>query len=372
MKHLYLFFLITVLSLPAFSQNCTIVLNRAEDDYEAGRLLGIPERIEPCLEAESFSKEEEIRALKLMTLVYIFTDNDTRADEYLVRLLKADPEHDLDPEVDPAELYYLYNQFRVKPIFRIAFRAGINLSSPQIVESFSTANTNLWPKFTNGRTPSGLQSYEVEGSQAVAPFNNIGLGTFLELMIERHLFRGIEVAAGPQLRISSFNVDVFVNQSSTFASIVEQQTYLRLPVLARYNLWYEEEPRRPVLPYVYLGGSFDYLANAIVSEGGRSGGTSFSLVENNDYKANDMVFDTNVSIFGGLGAKFRISRVHFLTLEARYDRSFGLYNNPENRWNNNQNSTFDLAYVLDDVKLHMFSFSVGYTQSIYSPKKLNE
>ena len=371
MKHFYLFLLITVLGLPAFSQNCTIILNRAEDDYEAGRLLGIPDRITPCLENEAFSKEEEIRALKLMTLVFIFTDNDSKADEYLVKLLKADPEHDLDPEVDPAELYYLYNQFRVKPIFRVAFRAGVNSSDPQIVNSFTSSTTNTWPKFTNGRTPEGLKTYTVEGSQPVAAINGIGLGTFLELMIERHLLKGVEVAGGPQLRISSYNVDMYLNNSSMYSEIVEKQTYLRLPVLARYNLWYEDEPRKDILPYAYLGGSFDYLLSSIVSDGARTGGTSFSLVENNDYKANDMVYNTNVSIFGGLGAKFRMA-THFLTVEFRYDRSFGLYHNPENRWNNNQNSTFDLAYVPDDTKLHMFSFSVGYTRSIYNPKKLVE
>ena len=38
--------------------------------------MGIPERIQGCLTNEGFSKEEEIRALKLLTLVYIFTDND--------------------------------------------------------------------------------------------------------------------------------------------------------------------------------------------------------------------------------------------------------------------------------------------------------
>ncbi|XOV95305.1 MAG: hypothetical protein ACFHWX_11465 [Bacteroidota bacterium] len=371
MKNFYLFLLITVLSVPAFAQNCTIVLNRAEDDYEAGRLLGIPERITPCLEAESFSREEEIRALKLMTLVYIFTDNDTKADEYLVRLLKADPEHDLDPEVDPAELYYLYNQFRVKPIFRIAFRAGINTSAPQIVNSFSTSDTNTWPKFTNGKTPTGLKEYKVGDNPAVAAVNGIGLGTFLELMIERHLKYGIEVAGGPQLRISTFNVDQYINNASIFNTIKEQQTYLRVPALVRYNLWYDDEPKRSILPYAYAGGSFDYLLVGQVSEGSRTGGTSYSLVENNDYKANEMVDNTNISVFGGLGAKFRIA-THFLTLEMRYDRSFGLYNNPGNRWNNNQNSTFDVGYVQDDLKLNFFSFSVGYTQSIYSPKKLVE
>ncbi len=371
MKQLYLILILTVFSLPAFAQNCTIILNRAEDDYDAGRLLGIPDRITPCLDGESFSKEEEIRALKLMTLVYIFTDNDSKADEYLVRLLRADPEHDLDPEVDPAELYYLYNQFRVKPIFRLAFRAGLNISTPQIIQPFSTSNTNTWPKFTNGRTPDGAIQYDAPDGQAVAAINGIGLGTFMELMIERHLLNGIEIAGGPQLRITSYNVDIYHNNPSIFASIKDQQTYLRLPIMGRYNLWYEEEPRKSILPYVYAGGSFDYLINSIVSEGARTGGTSFSLVENNDYKANDMVYSTNFSVFGGLGAKFRIA-THFLTVEARYDRSFGLYNNPDNRWNNNQNSTFDLGYVQDDIKLNLFSFSVGYTHSIYSPKKLIE
>ena len=368
MKQLYLLLFLIGFGFFASAQNCTIILNRAEDDYEAGRLLGIPERIQGCLTNEGFSKEEEIRALKLLTLVYIFTDNDARADEHLVLLLKADPEHKLDPEVDPAELYYLYNQFRVKPIFRVAFKASINMSTPKIVQSFSTSNPNTHPKFINGKTADGNKEFRVD-EQGFIPFSGIGLGTNLELMIERHLTKGIEIAAGPQLRISQFNVDQFINAQSVYTSATDRQVYLRLPVLARYNLWYDTE--RNFIPYAYAGGSFDYLLSSTLIDASRTGGTSFTLVDNNDFKANEQVYNTNFSVFGGLGAKFKIA-THFLTLEVRYDQSFGFYNNPENRWNNNQNTAADLGYVQDDTMLNFFSFSVGYTQSIYNPKKLSE
>jgi hypothetical protein len=48
------------------------------------------------------------------------------------------------------------------------------------------------------------------------------------------------------------------------------------------------------------------------------------------------------------------------------------YTNADNRWSGNQFVTYDLGFVEDDLALDAVSFSIGYTYSIYSPKKLKE
>jgi hypothetical protein len=49
-----------------------------------------------------------------------------------------------------------------------------------------------------------------------------------------------------------------------------------------------------------------------------------------------------------------------------------LYNyiNAENRWSQNPLSSYDLAFVEDDLSLDLMSFSVGYIYSIYNPQKI--
>ena len=97
------------------AQTWTQKLLIAERDYDAGRLVNIVDNIsggfEKSLGEKGYTSEEKIRALKLITKVYIFIDNEPKSDEYMIKLLRADKEHNLDPKVDPAELYDLYRKF---------------------------------------------------------------------------------------------------------------------------------------------------------------------------------------------------------------------------------------------------------------------
>ncbi len=370
-KILFLLFFCT-LSLGVFAQNCTQKLVQAERDYEAGRLAGIPNALAACLaNKDGFSKEEQIRAYRLLTLVHIFTDNEPAAEEALVKLLKADPEHLLDESTDPAELFYMYDQFQVNPIFRLGLRVGVNQSLPSVMETFTTSNTNFDAKFYNGNE---------DGSA----FTNLGstvlaLGFWGELTIEKHLGKGFEAVGGFQGRLSSYNVDNFYSNElegtlsedlneELISTLTNQQFYGRVPLYIRYT--YNYRRRTGVKPYAILGVSGDYLLSAVYSDATRGGGTPFTLnatAGEDDLKQFDQVNDFNVSAFVGLGIKIP-ARTHFLTFEFRYDNSFLNYINADNRYAN-QVVSFDLAHVEDNLTLNFVSFSVGYIHSIYNPKK---
>ena len=360
-----LFLIAQMASAQTWSQR----LSAAERDYEEGRLANIPARLEGGFLLDSkeggYSKEERIRALKLITKVYIFIDDEPKAEENLIKLLKADKEHKLDRRVDPAELYFLYEQFRTKPIFRLALRTGMNKSYPQIMETFNTANSLTINKIYNGVG-------DPPGTATTA--GTLGTGFWGELVGERHLRWGVEVGTGIGLRNSSYDVDNFVGESAggdpTLISFVSnQQLNFRVPVFARYNLRYFEE--FGPIPYFTIGASYDRLLDARYVEATRRGGTSVTLSSNTDLIATDQVNRNNLSGYLALGTKLRV-KTHFLTLEFRYDRSFYNYINEDNRWNGNQAIAYDLAFVEDDLSLDMLSFSIGYTYSIYSPKKLKE
>ncbi|MEP0367637.1 MAG: porin family protein [Cyclobacteriaceae bacterium] len=381
MKKLLLLAFFSVAITQLYAQNCAQRLSQAERDYEAGKLIDIPRVVLELLKGENgdynceLSKEEEIRARKLLTKTYIFTDREAQAENALIGLLKVDPEHPLDKQVDPRELFFLMDQFRTEPIFRVAFRAGTNINQVYVIgDQFSTASSGgsqNFPKFYNGKTVNGNDDFELEDGGSFSAQSGIAFGFTGELMMERHLLKGVEVGLGVQFRKSSYNVDAYLIPDASFVTTVTNtQTYLRTPFLLRYNLFYNNH-RHKLKPYVYGGASLDFLLSANYSEASRSGGTTFTLgSENADLTKKNQVNTLDYSIFGGAGVKLRIN-THYLTLEGRYDNALNNYIDSNNRMASNS-SNFDLAFVEDNLSLNNISITVGWAHSIYSPKKLKE
>lgn len=361
------------------AQTWTQKLLIAERDYDAGRLVNIVDNIsggfEKSLGEKGYTKEEKIRALKLITKVYIFMDNEPKSDEYMIKLLRADKEHNLDPKVDPAELYDLYRKFRSQPIFRIGLRVGVNKSYPNIINAFGTGNTGIVSKIYNGVGESPNEASVNGGS---------GTGFFINAMAERYLDWGLEVGLGLEFRNSQYSVDNYItygdsiqvngiNEIAQFAvlstMVTHQQSFFRVPLLLRYNFKYDSD--NSFVPYIAVGASYDYLLDAKYLEGNRTGGTEYKFDSDLSLKDLDLIAKNNFSVFACLGLKMRI-KTHFLTLEAKLNKALLNYINPNNRWSNNPLSTYDLAFVEDDFSLDMLSFSFGYTYSIYNPQKLKE
>ncbi|MEQ9467850.1 MAG: outer membrane beta-barrel protein [Ekhidna sp.] len=364
-KHLItccLFFI----SLWGFSQTssqCARSLAQAELAFEQGRLSDIintytdeASGFTRCLNGGVFSVEEEIRAYKLLTKAYLFQDDEAMAEEMFVKLLKADKEHQLSPE-DPAELYLLKDKFKTEPILRVAVRVGANKSLPSVIQNFNTFQV-------------GDKRYNESGAET-----GLGIGFWFEALAERHLTKGIEVATGIQYRIASYEVEGDLIENDLNYVAKNTSNMLRFPLLVRYSLNYDKKDkdgnRKKILPYVFIGGSYDLMLKAKYVDTRRTGGTAYTLPdESEDLTASDQVAKSNISIIGGLGARFRVGRseVDFFSMEVRYDNSLFNYINPDNRWVN-EDVNFGIGHVEDDLTLNTLSFSVGYTRSLYIPRK---
>ena len=373
------FFLLFFLTFFVSAQTWTQKLLIAERDYDAGRLVNIVDNIsggfEKSLGEKGYTSEEKIRALKLITKVYIFIDNEPKSDEYMIKLLRADKEHNLDPKVDPAELYDLYRKFRSQPIFRIGLRVGVNKSYPNIINTFGTGNTGIVSKIYNGVGESPNEASVNGGS---------GTGFFINAMAERYLNWGLEVGLGLEFRNSQYSVDNYITYGDSLqvngiaeiaqfavlsTMVTHQQSFFRVPLLLRYNFKYDSD--NSFVPYIAAGASYDYLLDAKYLDGNRTGGTEYKFDSDLSLKDLDLIAKNNFSVFACLGLKMRV-KTHFLTLEAKFNKALLNYINPNNRWSNNPLSTYDLAFVEDDFSLDMLSFSFGYTYSIYNPQKLKE
>jgi hypothetical protein len=310
-------------------------------------------QFQKCLKDGIFTKEEEIRAYKLLTKTYIFLDREREAEENLVKLLGVDKEHNLAKD-DPSELYFLYDKFKTEPIFRVGFRVGTNASNPYVIQNF---NTTVGEKKYNG---AGAES-------------GLGIGFWGEALIEKYLKNGTELAAGPQIQIANYKVES--DFSGLTYNVQNQSVMLRAPVFARYNFGYDKRDidnnRAKLIPYAFLGASFDYLIKARYVNTSRTGGTTYTL-PSDDQEASlsdrDQVVKSNVSILGGLGFKLRVQNVNFFTLEVRYNNSLFNYINAENRYINDVVRT-NIGFVEDDLTINTFAISAGYTLSLYKPRK---
>lgn len=344
------------------SSDCTRELDRMELWFEQGRLSDIINTYEDggsrfvrCLENDVFSVEETIRAYKLMTKAYLFQDNERKAEELFVLLLKVDKEHQLSPD-DPAELYLLKDKFKTEPILRVAVRAGVNKSLPSIIQNFNTFQ-------------SGQKRYNQQGNNT-----GLGIGFWFEALAERHITKGIEVATGLQYRIATYEVEGEMIENDLNYVAKNTSNMLRFPLLVRYSLFYDKLDgggnRIKLMPYVFLGTSLDLTLSAKYVDAQRTGGTAYTLpAESSDLKAFNQVASNNISVMGGLGVRFRVGRseVDFFSLEVRYDNSFFNYINPDNRYAN-EDVNFGIGHVEDDLTINTIAFSVGYTRSLYIPR----
>jgi hypothetical protein len=369
MKRLFLISFFAVVSLNwAFAQlTATQQLNKAEDDYEAGILIGIPEQITGRM--AEFSNAERVRAKKLLTLVYIFSDEEEKAEKALVDLLKEEPEYRLDPKVDPAELYFLYSQFRTEPIFKLSFRLGANNSYPTILGEYGTYDINEGALFINGKTKSGAVEKDyanVFDTASLTPDNgSLAVSMWAELMAEKHVGKGIELGGGLQFRTSKYVAEQF-NNSSQSIEWTNTRAMLRTPFQIKYTYNYSNRDKK-ILPYAIAGLSYDYILSANVDVTSTIGIGASDNIDIKNGKEPRQINVHNMSYYFGLGAKYRVN-THFLSVELRYELSPFNYIDGDYRLSN-QTSSFEMGYNEPDLKINMLSLSFAYTISVHNPVK---
>ncbi len=370
-KNILLLITVFCCAIPVFSQTkksaeassrCTQSLSLAEDQYKAGILQGIPERLNSCLRGSNFSKEETIRAYKLLTLVYIFDDNEKLADDNMVQLLKADPEHAYDIIADPAEFIFLYNKYRTKPIFRVGVTASNSITSTNVIRSF-----------TSNPVSKETKSYST------------GTGIGVAVSIEKEFFDYFEAV----FSVGYFNKQFSYIQSdfgfetdpspndnpSRGFSVLESQNWL--DANAGVRAYY---PVGNFIPYVYLGGAVNYLQSA--SENGTRGAVSTSNIDLVKTQNREQL---NFSLVYGAGLKIR-QKVNFVNLEVKYMNGLTNVVQGDNRYpviesfdanvvnsieDQKQDRLYSVGIVDDNFSVNTLFFSIGYIKSFYNPKKLN-
>ena len=346
-KKVAYFALLLFTLLPIYAQiPCSQVLQQAQLRYSDGSILGILSQLSSCLETPArtgFTKEEEIRAQKLITLSQIFSDNVPAAEEEMRTLLDIDPEHQLDPVLDPKEIFYLYNKFRTKPIYRIRLTVGYNRTEINNIRSFGVENL--------------LQDAEEQE----------GGTTFIgKIEIEKAILNRIELAVGLQGTTRSFELRNGLYDYSEY-ELSESQLWAEVPLTCRFLF----NIRKRAQPYIFGGWQPGILLSSQIS-GLRQGGTVINISDQ-DLIATEQRNRLNYQAFGGLGIRFRSrNRKSFFFTEILYQRYLTNIVNADQRYLASQDLSFRLGYVDNDFNLHGLQFNTGLIFSVYKPKKLRK
>jgi hypothetical protein len=137
-RSLLLVLVLSVVSqLNLTSQSCAVKLRNAENEFNAGRVEGVPALLEECL-ASGFTKVEELKAYQLIIRSYLYDDRTSLAESTMLEFLRKHPEYQVSP-TDNVEFVYLLNKYNIKPIIQV----GINIGGQ------STFITGITPLNTN-------------------------------------------------------------------------------------------------------------------------------------------------------------------------------------------------------------------------------
>ena len=342
------FFWVIGLLLPAavLGQPCSQLLSLMEDQYEAGALLPIPQRITDCIRGagDRFTKAERIRAHRLAVLSHLFTDNQEASEGSMEALLRLSPEYVFSEDADPKELFYLYEKFRAEPIYRFAFYLMGNYSIVNSSRSYGVENT---------ATASEQASGGVLGGAGVA--------------VEKHLFSFFDLVVGAQFSSRSFSLrnDLY---DYSYYELNEVQFWFDAPIGARF-FPLPSSKKRFFQPYFQVGWMPSLLFSSSLSGIRQGGGVvnlgSLSLLDEGKRK----LFAH--SAFLGLGFKYRLrNRRNFLIVDLAYVRNNTNLVRQDRRYLGNQDFHFRLGYVDDNFSVDALQASVGFLFSVYNPKKL--
>lgn len=331
-------FSIGYIEVSAQTTSCAQTLRLARATYEQGRLHEIPVLLEGCLRS-GFTVQEQVEALKLLTLTYIYLEEPEKADDHMLRLLQTDHYFEINEAIDPAEFVALYRTFRTDPIYRIGIKAGAVAAQPNVVSS----------DFANEGT--GTYKY---GISFIA-------GISVEIPFKKRF------TLNPELYLQQ---KVFTNTNSVttaggdFVLTAKQTlTYISLPLGIQYRLL---EKDTKLNPYALGGVSIDYLANGSLSAERKR--TGFAPIEKKTFSISSDREKLNVSLLAGAGIKYRMAGGYGIA-EVRYN--YGLFNvNTKSSTYSNQELAFNYQAVDGIFKINSLSFTIGYVHNIFNPKKL--
>jgi hypothetical protein len=338
------------------AQDCVQNLETAQQRFDEGRIQDIEGLLKTCVAMGTYTDAEKSQALRLLTLAFIFLEEDVDAQYNMLMLLKANHEFEINPAVDPTEFINLHKRYRTKPLFNIGARYIFNFTQPVVTDLNGSLDLN--------------NNIATRGTYTTV-FSFLGLGLNFEYALNDKFI------LFPELQFITKTINKKIEQreltstNTTDAPYLivenqENQQWLSLPVSVKYLF----DVSKLFKLYAVAGGSIDYLIAA--SKPGDiatlqmtgAADVGFTIEKQNDHNR------LNFGILAGGGATYKLGE-GFIAFDARYAYGLTKVSLPENSLTSQDARQLGNVLIQDDgYRLNNIYLSVGYTANIYFPKKL--
>jgi hypothetical protein len=344
----------SVLSANVFAQSitCEEQLNAAAAEFEAGRFYGIPGMLKSCID-KGFTTEQRQRAFLLLTQTYLLLQDPIAAEDSYLKVLKANPEYETNPDVDPIDVVYLSKKFTAAPIFSLYGRAGGNTSVARVINSLYAYDSPGVPS---------------KDKYTLRPGFQIGAGVDWHVIDQFSISAELNLlsASYRRTRTDIFGRDVLVS--------TDQQSSLVVPLMVKYT----HKTKSNIKPFGYAGYSIQLLLSdklKVISENkdenpdSEVGNISTETYESPSRNYTAIRTSINQSFLVGGGAKLK-SGLNYWFLDLRY--ALGLTNIINKDAVFQTEEIFRSGHVDDFLRLDNLSLSVGFVYPLYKPRHVKK
>jgi len=349
-RQFYLIILLLFVGNIAFAQrpqteNSTCLSN-AERAYRDGQIEVIRETLQNCLELKKnkVSKEIKARGYRLLTITYLYFNENDSAEYFMKQLLKYEKEYKVDENQDPSEFVELYNRFRTDPVFLLEFQGGVNNAIVRTLNNYSLGDTETsLGEYTSGIGFSAGILFELPLSNKFSAISGINY-TANQYHYERTQF---------ELGYSKLELN-------------ESIQWMEIPLIFKFYF-----SKKSFKPFIQLGVKAQYLLSAtanlsktdFLSES--SGNSTYEgrpLDISPQREKSTFLADAAI----GFNWKDIIGRGY---LTSKIGVTYGLVNiaNTSQRYANRELIN-DYNYVSNDFSIDNMNFMLGYAIPIYRPK----
>lgn len=335
LKTILLSFFVIAVSV-SFSQNsCTQKLEHAEELYEVGQIDKVAPLLEDCIE-NGFSKEERVRAYRLLTLCNLYYNENKKAIRSMEKLLRTNPEYKIS-EFDPSEFISMHNTFRTKPVFITGIKSSFGGIHFYSVDNYNDINS--------------MESYGV-----YTP----GVSYSAGLSFESPIITELSVVYEFYYKSYGYSYEDMILDYAEI-TFQEQITGIEVPVLLQWNIL-----KKDIVPYINAGVSFDYL----LSSAGRFErrdriGEEYREPVTLDLDLADSRTPLNYAFTAGAGVRWKnfLGR-GYLTLDVRYSRYFESLVNPASRADHPE-MVYSFLTTDNALRIENTQIMLGYKMPIY-------
>lgn len=326
----------------AFGQeNCADTLRKAQKLYEQGIIEEIPPLIKQCLE-EGFNRSDKIKAYKLLIMSYIFDDNQTSAENTMLSFLKDFPEYETKPE-DPVEFVYLFNSYKIIPVWSIGVSAGPGISTINVIESYG---------------PQNLNSNSTEYKPGRPGFN---------AGIDFHIYLKESFELNTGIRFTNY---YFVKNDNSYDFLErhyeENQYYLQLPVTVSF----EFDKNNKINPYVEAGIVTGWLIKDVAKFNNHYTDNSHLDVTGPELQIKEKRKVILPEAIAGAGIRYNLP-AGYLVFGVYYHA--GLLNQvaTSSRLSPDSEILFKYYHMDDDFSINNLNVRIGYVLPFYKARKEN-